>query len=82
MDSDINVDEVYLSFDDDVQKAAYKVLTTYDFVSNDKVHVISKDEIDKTTLDDVKLDEQLVLSKEEDANSEALVKFVEDSNKA
>jgi hypothetical protein len=73
------VESAYLSFDSPVQKAAYKVLHDNDVVTEDKLFIVSKEEIKNDQVNNVLHDEQLVLSDQEEAEASVVEEFIDES---
>ena len=73
------VESAYLSFDSPVQKAAYKVLHDNDVVTEDKLFIVSNEEIKNDQVNNVLHDEQLVLSDQEEAEASVVEEFIDKS---
>lgn len=65
----VSIESAYVSLDNNLQKAAYKVLKDTDIVDADNLFVVSKEKVDDEQIENIMNDEQLVISDEEEADS-------------
>lgn len=75
----VNIESAYVSLDSSLQRAAYKILYENDFIENNKLFVVSKEAVKNNELQDAINDEQLVISDNEENESNAVEKFIDDS---